>query len=90
MGSGAFELTQTPQPKWLLDSKQSQGLIPGYVLATGVFLLSLVRVLASPEPLEIFLRVEYLDLQLEPVRDHNFRDLGIDQLPVLEIITLLG
>src|SRR3954447_26679421 len=35
MESGAFERTQTPQPKWLLDPKQSHGLIPGYVLATG-------------------------------------------------------
>ena len=77
-------------PNGYLIPEQSHGLIPGYVLATGVLLLSLVRVLAYPEPLEIFLCVEYLDLQLEPVCDHNFRKLGIDQLPILEIVTLLG
>ena len=72
MESGAFERTQTPQPKWLLDPEQSHGLIPGYVLATGVLLLRLVCVLTYPEPLEVFLRIEHLDLQLEPVCDHNF------------------
>src|SRR3954453_1254745 len=78
MASGAFERTQTPQPKWLLDPQQSHGFIPRYVSATRVLLLSLVCVLAPSEPLEIFLRVEHLDLQLEPVCDHHFRELGID------------
>src|SRR3954470_4059618 len=90
MESGAFERTKAPQPNGLLDPKQSHGLIPGYVLATRVLLLSFVCVLAYPQPLEVFLRVEHLDLQLEPVCDHNFREFGIDQLPVLEVVTLLG
>ena len=83
-------LTQIPQPKGLLDPEQRHGFIPGYVWAAGVLLLSLVCVLTYPEPLEVFLRIAHRDLQLQPMCDHNFRELGIDQLPVLEGVTRLG
>src|SRR5215207_9647636 len=57
--------------------------------ATRVILLSLVYVLACPKPFEILLCIQYLNLQLEPVCNHNLRSLCVDQLPVLEIITFL-
>src|SRR3954471_24820771 len=57
--------------------------------ATRILVLSLVCVLACPEPFEVLFCIQHLNLQLEPVCNHNLRSFCVDHLPVFEIITFL-
>src|SRR4051812_158352 len=77
------------QPARLPDPKQSLSLVPRHMSATRILVLSLVCVLACPEPFEIPFCIQHLNLQLEPVCNHNLRGLSVDHLPVFEIITFL-
>ena len=52
-------------------------------------MLGLVCVLTGTKPLEVFLRVQKLDLQVQSMRQHDLCELGGHQLPVLEIVSLL-
>jgi hypothetical protein len=52
----------------LVDAQQCLGLVPGDVSTARIFVQGLVGVWPHPEPREVFLRVQHLNLQIESVR----------------------